>query len=137
MRRMAGSIFATAALVWAIAVSQQARGADDKSFQGEIADSQCAMNVHSLSQSHKEMIEMNSGIKTGTDCALFCVKERGGRYVLQTKNKVYRLDNQDLAERSAGLKVKVTGTLDPKTDTITIHSIELLSPDTSKPSQTK
>ena len=64
------------------------------------------------------------------DCARFCVKERGGRYVLQTKDKIYKLDNQDLAEKSAGLEVKLIGVLDPKTDTIAVHSIAPLS---SKP----
>jgi hypothetical protein len=36
------------------------------------------------------------------------------------------LDNQDLAEPFAGRKVKVTGTLDPKTETIQVRSIDPL-----------
>jgi hypothetical protein len=100
------------------------RGAAEKTFKGEIADTQCALNVHSLSQSHKEMMEMKPEIKTEADCARFCVKERGGRYVLQTKDKVYKLDAQVLAEEWAGQKVKVVGTLDPKTGTITVAKIE-------------
>jgi hypothetical protein len=108
------------------------RGGDDKTFKGEIADTQCALNVHSLSQSHKEMIEMKPEVKTNADCARFCVKERGGRFVLQNPDKVYKLDAQVLAEQWAGLKVKVIGTLDPKTDIITVHSIEALSPTPAK-----
>jgi len=50
------------------------------------------------------------------------VKERGGRYVLQTKDKVYKLDAQVLAEEWAGRKV--AGTVDPKTGTITVAKIE-------------
>lgn len=103
------------------------RGADEKTFRGEIADTQCALNVHSLSQSHKEMMEMKSEIKTEADCARFCVKERGGRFVLQIKDKVYKLDAQVLAEQWAGQKVKLTGTLDPKTNTITVEKIEALT----------
>lgn len=101
-----------------------ARGTEEKVFRGEIADSQCALNVHSLSQSHKEMMEMKPEIKTEAECARYCVKERGGRYVLQIKDKVYKLDAQVLAEEWAGQKVKVVGTLDPKTGVITVEKIE-------------
>lgn len=106
----------------------QGRGAEEKTFRGEIADSQCALNVHSLSQSHKEMIAMKPEIKTDAECARFCVKERGGRFMLQTKDKVYKLDAQVLAEEWAGQKVKVVGTLDPKTNTITVEKMEALAP---------
>ena len=105
-------------------------GGDAKTFLGEIADSQCAFNVHSLSKSHKEMMDMKPVIKTDVECAHYCVKERGGRFVLQTKDKVYKLDAQVLAEERAGIKVKVVGTLDPKTETITVESI---SPQASSP----
>ncbi len=108
----------------------QGRGAEEKTFRGEIADSQCALNVHSLTQSHKEMIEMKPELKTDADCARFCVKERGGRFMLQTKDKVYKLDAQVLAEQWAGQKVKVVGTLDPKTNTIAVEKIEALAPAT-------
>ena len=58
--------------------------------------------------------------------ARFCVKERGGRFVLQTKDKVYKLDAQVLAEQWAGLKLKVLGTtLHPKTGMIAVESIAL------------
>lgn len=105
----------------------QGRGAEEKTFRGDIADSQCALNVHSLSQSHKEMIAMKPELKSDADCARYCVKERGGRYVLQSKDKVYKLDAQVLAEEWAGQKVKVVGTLDPKTNTITVEKIEALA----------
>jgi|SRR5882762_411516 hypothetical protein len=101
-------------------------GADDKVFTGEIGDSQCAMNVHSLDKSHLEMLKVKSVGKTAEDCTLYCIRNRGGRYVLQNKGKVYRLDKQELAEGLAGRKVKVTGTLDPKTETIQVRSIDPL-----------
>src|SRR4029077_9235457 len=104
-----------------------ARGGDEKIFKGEIADTQCALNVHSLSQSHKEMIEMKPEVKNNAECARYCVKERGGRYVLQTKDKVYKLDAKAIAEPWAGLKVKLVGTLDPKTDVLSVRSIEPLT----------
>jgi hypothetical protein len=86
------------------------------------------------------MIAMKPEVKTNTDCARFCVKERGGRFVLQTKDKVYKLDAQVLAEQWAGLTVKVIGTLDPKTDVISVRSIEAFSLTASKapaPNETK
>lgn len=100
--------------------------ATDKTFEGEIADTQCALNVHSLHQSHQEMIAMGKAGSTPADCARFCVKERGGRFVLQTKHEVYKLDDQVLPEKYAGMKVRLTGTLDPKTNTIQVHSIDPL-----------
>jgi hypothetical protein len=137
MRNKSPYILGTIGLACAFALGLQLRGGDDKTFQGEIADTQCALNVHSLSQSHNEMIAMKPEVKTSADCARFCVKERGGRFVLQTKEKVYKLDAQVLAEQWAGLKVKINGTLDPKTDLITVRSIEPLAASTGKKSAPK
>lgn len=123
LRKSGAVLFAVSLGLFAV----QARGADEKTFRGEIADTQCALNVHSLSQSHKEMMGMKPEIKTDADCARFCVKERGGRFVLQSKDKVYKLDAQVLAEPWAGQKVKLTGTLDPKTNMITVDKIEALA----------
>ena len=125
-------ILGAAFLICVMASFPLAHGGDEKTFKGEIADTQCALNVHSLSQSHKEMIEMKPEVKTNADCARYCVKERGGRFVLQTPEKVYKLDAQVLAEQWAGLKVKVIGTLDPKTETIAVRSIESISSNASK-----
>ena len=127
MRHKSATVLCTAILTGMATWAAQGRAADEKTFRGEIADSQCALNVHSLSQSHKEMIAMKPEIKTGADCARFCVKERGGRFMLQTKEKVYKLDAQVLAEQWAGQKVKLTGTLNPETNTITVDKIEALT----------
>ena len=135
--KTARSILTAAALTGVMAGYPSARGGNEKTFRGEIADSQCALNVHSLSQSHKEMIEMKHEVKTNADCARYCVKERGGRFVLQTPDKVYKLDAQVLAEQWSGLKVKILGTLDPKTDIITVRTIEPGSPSASKRSPPK
>src|SRR5215467_14056616 len=128
MTKKLGPVFLVIALAGIALYAASVSGADEKAFKGEIADSQCALNVHSLSQSHKEMMELKPEIKTGADCARYCVKERGGRFVLQIKDKVYKLDAQALAEAWAGQKVKVTGTLDPKTNTITVEKIEAPAP---------
>jgi hypothetical protein len=115
-------------LAGTIAISQRPIAADEKTFRGEIADTQCALNVHSLSKSHKEMLGMKPDLKTDADCARFCVKERGGKFVLQSKEKVYRLDKPDEAESFAGQQVKIVGTLDPKTNTITVLSVTQIAP---------
>lgn len=127
MRNTRRLFLAAAILACWIVSTPLSRGAGEKTFEGEIADSQCALGVHSLNQSHKEMIDMGSAGKTSADCARYCVRERGGRFVLQNKHNVYKLDNQELAAKSAGLKVKVTGTLDSKTNTIQVRAIEPIS----------
>ncbi len=113
----------TIALVAAAAVCIAAADREQV-FKGEIGDSQCALNVHSLSRSHQEMLEKKSIGTTSADCARYCVKNLGGVFVLQVKDKVYKLDNQDLANRNAGLKVKITGVLNSATNTIAVHSME-------------
>ena len=124
MKKKAGAVSLAAALAGIALAATAGPGTSEKIFSGEIADSQCALNVHSLSQSHKEMMGIKPEIKTDTDCVHFCVKERGGRYVLETKTKVYKLDAQVLAEPWAGQKVKLVGTLDPKTNIIAIEKME-------------
>jgi uncharacterized protein DUF5818 len=104
-----------------------------KTFRGEIADTQCAFNVHSLSKSHKEMIDMEPSVKTHADCARFCVNRRGGKFVLQYKDKVYRLDKPEQAEPFAGQQVKVVGVLNPQTNTINVRSISAIAKDPPAP----
>lgn len=131
MRSWKKSAFCMVALnlVWTAAPT--ALRADDKAFMGEIGDTQCAMKVHSNDKSHTEMLKVQGVGKTATDCTLYCIKNRGGRFVLETKRDVYHLDKQDLAEPYAGQKVKVTGTLDPQRQTIQVRHIEL-APDPNK-----
>jgi uncharacterized protein DUF5818 len=137
MSKISKPIVLILALTAAAALSPLARSNNEQIFRGEIADTQCALNVHSLSQSHNEMIAMEHGVKTNADCARFCVKERGGRFVLQSKDKVYRLDKPELAEPFAGQQVKVAGTLDPKTSTINVHSITPIAAVASSPKHPK
>lgn len=100
--------------------------AEDKShtFTGEIADSQCALNVHSLTRSHTEMMKNKNMGGTPTNCTNYCIKYLGGDYVLAVGDQVYRLDDQEKPVSFAGLKVKVTGTLNAKTKTIHVEDIK-------------
>lgn len=103
-----------------------ASAANKTIFTGEVSDSQCAMNVHSLSRSHEEMIKKKT---LGTDpasCARSCVR-RGGEWVLRDGDDVYRLKNQAGIELYAGEKVRVTGTVDPNTNMIDNTGIDILS----------
>jgi hypothetical protein len=93
-------------------------------FKGEVSDSQCALNVHSLSRSHDEMLKKKNIGTTPAECARYCVKYLGGVFVLSVRDKVYKLDNQDLAEKYAGQKVKLTGVLDTATNTIAVHDMQ-------------
>jgi hypothetical protein len=93
-------------------------------FSGEISDSQCAMNVHSLSRSHQEMIKRKTLGTDAASCARACVR-RGGEWVLRSGEVVYRLQNQDGVDEFAGQQVKVTGSLDSATNTIDNQRIEL------------
>src|ERR1700689_5418262 len=97
-------LFAGLALAAAL-TSGPTRSADDV-FRGVIADSQCALNVHSLSKSHKEMLQDKTIGATPSDCVWYCVKERGGRFVLQDKEKVYKLDDQTLTRQFAAQRVQ-------------------------------
>jgi hypothetical protein len=124
MRNSRSFLFVAALMFILVLAGSSSRADGEKTYIGEIADSQCALNVHSLDRSHKVMIKMGNAGKTPADCSRYCVQQRGGKFVLQTKTEVYKLDNQAVAEKSAGLRVKVIGTLDPKTNVIALRSIE-------------
>ncbi|HEX7962654.1 MAG TPA: hypothetical protein VF493_22280 [Terriglobales bacterium] len=93
-----------------------------KTFQGEIADNQCALNVHSLTRSHKEMLKGKAMGDTSQSCSQMCVKRYGGHYVLQDKNDVFNLDDQNQAAKFAGARVNISGALLPNN---TIHVISI------------
>jgi Protein of unknown function (DUF5818) len=124
MRLWKTSTLCLVALNFLWSVGASVASADDKVFIGEIGDTQCAMKVHSNDKSHTEMLKVAGVGKTATDCTLYCIKNRGGRFVLETKRDVYHLDKQELAEPYAGQKVKITGTLDPQTQTIQVRRID-------------
>jgi hypothetical protein len=114
------------AVAWLLAVvaSAVASAQEVKAFYGEISDSQCALNVHSLTRSHQEMLKSKSMGGTGTECTLYCVNYHGGDFVLASKKDVYRLDNQDAARVFAGKKVEVIGRMEPDKKTIHVIKIE-------------
>ena len=113
--------------IFAMALGLSATGADRekiKTYSGEIADSQCALNVHSLTRSHEEMLKSKSMGGTSRNCTLYCIQYLGGDFVLSSKNDVFRLDDQDKAKQFAGMKVKITGNMEPKTKMVHVETIE-------------
>ena len=114
-----------AAVALIFAALAYAGGEDKWTFRGEIADSQCALNVHSLTRSHQEMLKSKSMGGTSLSCILYCIKYLGGDLVLTSRKHVYHLDNQDLVQKFIAQKVKIQGTLDQKTDTIHVEKIEI------------
>ena len=105
--------------------------AKDRTFTGEIYDSQCAKTG-----SHEMMIKKNMPDKASMAsdpsvkemCTKKCVS-MGGKYVLYdaAKKTIYELDDQQKPADFAGKKVKVTGTYDKATKTIHVTSIEAAS----------
>ncbi len=114
-------ICAAGILVWASA----AFGQSTRVFHGEISDSQCALNVHSLTRSHQEMLKSKSMGGTSNTCSTYCIEHLGGYLVLSAGNDVYRLDRADLVHGFEGQKVKIMGTLDTKLKLIHVVKIDL------------
>jgi len=116
-------------LVWLaagiLALAGAALGQGPRVFHGEVSDSQCALNVHSLTHSHQEMLKSKSMGGTSNTCAVYCVEHLGGYLVLSAGKNVFRLDRPDLVHGFEGHKVKITGTLDVKTNQIHVLKIHL------------
>ena len=94
-------------------------------FRGEVSDSQCALNVHSLTRSHQEMLKSKSMGGTANTCTLYCIEHMGGYLVLSSGKTVYRLDRPDLVHGFEGYKVRITGVLDAKLNQIHVLRIDL------------
>jgi hypothetical protein len=89
-----------------------------RTFSGEIMDSACAQMG-----SHKQM-EAKEGAKNAKDCTMACVKN-GSSLVLYNPStkKTYQLSDQDKAKEYAGDWVRVRGTYDSSSQTITVDTI--------------
>lgn len=84
-----------------------------KSYSGTITDSMCLMN-------HKMMT-----ITPDSRCVRQCVKNsKEVKYVLHDGKNTYKLSDQKTPEQFAAKRVKVTGTLFPKTGVIKVDKIE-------------
>jgi hypothetical protein len=100
-------------------------GQASRVFHGDVSDSQCALNVHSLTRSHQEMLKSKSMGGTANTCAVYCIEHMGGYLVLAAGKDVFRLDRADLVHGFEGQKVRVTGVLDSKLNLIHVLKIDL------------
>lgn len=103
----------------AAAASAPASSTAAQSYTGEVMDSACASMG-----SHDGMMQQ-AGAKNAKECTLKCVAA-GSKFVLYdaASKTTYELSDQTKAKDFAGQKVKVTGTFDSSTKTITVQSIE-------------
>jgi len=122
---MSRSVMVMAAGILALASAAHAQ--NTKVFHGEVSDSQCAMNVHSLTRSHQEMLKSKSMGGTANTCSVYCIEHMGGYLVLSSGKDVFRLDRADLVHGFEGQRVKVTGILDLKVNQIHVLKVELES----------
>ena len=108
-----------------LVLASAAWGQQARAFRGEVSDSQCALNIHSLTRSHQEMLKSKSMGGTSNTCAVYCIEHLGGYLVLSSGNDVYRLDRADLVHGFEGRRVKIMGTLDTKLKQIHVLKIDL------------
>ena len=104
MKHLIMSLFAVAAL---------SASPDKQTFTGTVTDNICAKAGHA---------QMRMG-PTDAECTLACISAHGATYVLNDGKNVYALSDQQRPEKFAAQKVRVVGTLDPKTKTIQVDSI--------------
>src|SRR3954469_1663054 len=90
-----------------------AQAAKTQTFVGTITDSMCEKADHS---------RMQMG-PTDADCVKACVAAHGATYVLWDGKNVYELSDQQAPEKFAAQRVRVAGTLDAKTNKISVTSI--------------
>jgi putative hemolysin len=118
--------------IWCVAVilgmAGIARCQNSQIFRGEVSDSQCALNVHSLTRSHQEMLKSKSMGGTANTCSNYCIEHLGGYLVLSSGSDVFRLDRSDLVHGFEGQKVRLTGVLDARAKQIHVLKIELADP---------
>lgn len=98
-----------------------------KTFSGEIMDSQCAaMGSHAMMMKKEGMGDKDPNDPMAKKmCTENCIK-MGAKYVLfdAATKKVYTLDDQTKPKQFAGDKVKVKGTYDKATKTIHVSDIQ-------------
>lgn len=95
-----------------LVVSAPFAAAAAETFTGTISDDMCGASHASMRMG-----------PTDADCTKACVDAHGASYVLHDGKTAYKLSDQKRAAQFAGKKVKVTGTLDAKTKTIKVESI--------------
>jgi hypothetical protein len=97
-------------LMFTISIAGALLGAAPQTYTGVITDTLCGAQ-HNM-KGHSE-----------ADCVKMCAKA-SGQYSLFDGQNVLKLSDQKSPAKFAAQKVKVTGTLDPKSNTIKVVLIE-------------
>ena len=84
-----------------------------QTFTGTITDNMCGAAGHA---------QMRMGPTDG-ECTIACISAHGATYVLSVGKNIYTLTDQHTPEKFAGQKVRVRGTLDARTKTIQVDSM--------------
>lgn len=95
-----------------LAVAAGLTAADQQTFTGVITDTMCGKK--------HDMMPGQSDEK----CIATCVKGSSSQYALYDGKAVLKLSDQKTPAKYAAQRVKVTGTLNEKTQTIKVSSIE-------------
>ena len=99
-------------LILAAAVTGILAAADPQTFTGVITDTMCG-KAHGMLPGQSD-----------DKCIAMCVKGTSSQYGLYDGNSVRKLSDQKTPAKYAAQHVKVTGTLNEKTQTIKVGSIE-------------
>jgi hypothetical protein len=99
-------------ILLAAAIATTIAAADQQTFTGVITDTMCG-------KSHG----MVAG-QPDDKCVAMCVKGSSSQYALFDGKSVLKLSDQKMPVKYAAQRVKVTGTLNEKTQTIKVSSIE-------------
>jgi len=105
-------------MIWSLlAVAVLAAAPATQTFTGTITDNMCGNAGHS---------SMRMG-PTDAECTIACIDAHGALYVLYDGKNVFMLSDQQQPARFAGRRVRIAGTLDAKTKTIAVQSINAIT----------
>jgi hypothetical protein len=100
------------AILLAAAIGLTAAAADQQTFTGVITDTMCG-KTHGMLAGQPD-----------DKCIAMCVKGTSSQYALYDGKTVLKLSDHKTPAKFAARRVKVTGTLNEKTQTIKVNSIE-------------
>src|SRR5262245_57816328 len=100
-------------VLWVVLAAATLSAADKKTYTGTVTDTMCGNGSHGV---------MRMG-PTDADCARACVSVHAAKFVFYDGTDAYRIADQKGLEKIAGQKVKVVGTQDAKSKTMTIEEV--------------
>jgi hypothetical protein len=99
-------------IIVSVALAGTLAAADQQTFSGVITDTMCG-KVHGMVAGQPD-----------DKCIATCVKGTSSQYALYDGKAVLKLSDQKMPAKYAAQRVRVTGTLNEKSQTIKVNSIE-------------